>query len=51
MTDLIKILSQLVDSEGKIDIPNISKRIIVFTSKEQKELEGINFDLVFLFYI
>ena len=45
MTDLIKIMSQLVDSQGNILIPGIDKMIAPVTDKEESLYDDVDFSV------
>lgn len=45
MTDLIHVMSSLVDSQGKITIPGIMDDVLEETPEEQALYETIDFDL------
>lgn len=45
MTDLIQIFSKLVDSSGKILIPEIYDQVAELTAKEQELYQNIDFTL------
>lgn len=45
MTDLIQIFSKLVDSSGRILIPEIYDQVAALTTKEQELYKNINFTL------
>lgn len=44
MTDLIHLLSKLVDDKGEIAIPGISDDVQPFSTKERLSLEALDFD-------
>lgn len=44
MTDLIKLMSKLVDSRGKILIPGILDSVAPMTNEEEKIYQAIDFD-------
>lgn len=45
MTDLVRVLSQLVDGQGKILIPGIAEMIAPLTDKENKLYDDIDFSV------
>lgn len=46
MTDLIYLMDQLVDKNGKILIPGVYDRVAKVTEEEKKLYEPIDFDIV-----
>ncbi|VEU21898.1 DEKNAAC102877 [Brettanomyces naardenensis] len=44
MTDLVKIMSQLVDGDGKILIPGVAEMVAPVTEKESKLYDDIDYD-------
>lgn len=45
MTDLVKVMSQLVDTKGKIMIPGIKEMIAPLTEEENKLYDAIDFSI------
>lgn len=45
MTDLVKVMSQLVDSNGKILIPGVSEMVAPLTDREDKLYDEIDFSV------
>jgi Cys-Gly metallodipeptidase DUG1 len=45
MTDLVKVMSQLVDTDGTINIPGINEMVAPVTAKEEALYDDIEFDV------
>ncbi|RDA92514.1 hypothetical protein CP533_4206 [Ophiocordyceps camponoti-saundersi (nom. inval.)] len=45
MTDLIRVLASLVDTDGKIQIPGIMEQVAPVTKEEESLYEGISFTM------
>ena len=46
MSDLIALMSQLVDNKGKLLVPGIYDTVAKLTAEEEKLYDGIDFDMV-----
>ncbi len=46
MSDLVALMSSLVDSKGKLLVPGIYDKVATVTEEEAKLYEPIDFDMV-----
>ena len=46
MSDLIALMSQLVDNKGKLLVPGIYDTVAKLTPEEEKLYDAIDFDMV-----
>ena len=49
MTDLVRVLGKLVDTDGKIQIPGISEMVAPLTDDEKSLYEGISYSMANLY--
>ena len=49
MSDLIALMSQLVDNKGKLLVPGIYDTVAKLTPEEEKLYDAIDFDMVMIY--
>ena len=49
MTDLMRLMSKLVDDKGKLTIPGAYDHVAELTEAEKRTYDNIDFDKVLLF--